>query len=69
MSCQPKQWTGWVRMVEGTPSQRIPEPERDDRTEEQKLEELEYLLKELSPLEMIKNVALHIGYKLVPITQ
>ena len=33
---------GW-----GTPSQRIPEPEKDDRTEEQKMAELEYTLKEL----------------------
>ncbi len=40
---------GW-----GTPSQRIPEPEKDDRTEEQKMAELEYTLKEL-------------GYKMVPI--
>ncbi len=40
---------GW-----GTPSQRIPEPEKDDRTEEQKLAELEYNLKEL-------------GYKMIPI--
>jgi hypothetical protein len=55
---------GW-----GTPSQRIPEPEVDDRTEEQKLTELEYTLKELSPVETIKNVALHMGYEMVPITQ
>ncbi len=40
---------GW-----GTPSQRIPEPEKDERTDEQLLAELKYNLKEL-------------GYKMVPI--
>ncbi len=40
---------GW-----GTPSQRTPEPEVDNRTGEEKFKELEYVLKEL-------------GYKMVPI--
>ncbi len=40
---------GW-----GTPSQRIPEPEVDNRSDDEKLHELEYVLKEL-------------GYKMVPI--
>ncbi len=40
---------GW-----GTPSQRIPEPEVDNRSVEEKLKEMEYILKEL-------------GYKLVKI--
>ncbi len=40
---------GW-----GTPSQRIPEPEVDNRSVEEKLKQMEYILKEL-------------GYKMVPI--
>jgi hypothetical protein len=40
---------GW-----GTPSQRTPEPEVDNRTGEEKMKELEYILGEL-------------GYKMVPI--
>jgi hypothetical protein len=40
---------GW-----GTPTSRLPEPEVDNRSDDEKLKEMEYILKEL-------------GYKMVPI--
>jgi len=44
---------GW-----GTPSQRTPEPEVDNRSVDEKLKEMEYILKELG-YKMVKEVVLY----------
>ncbi len=53
---------GW-----GNPAIRLTEPEKDDRTEAQKLEEVKYGLKELADVDLIKDVCKSMGYEMVKI--